>query len=123
MSLAKLDGQPYLQALLQADRQSSFLPSFRPAVDPGEQQAQSRTLALPDADPGRSSSLHSEDCRVEAQPLPLGRCPLDSELAIFWLRRPLLLSELLSCLPPAGLPGGMGAACIFTSNQATLQDI
>ena len=71
-----------------------------------KQQALEPTLALPEADPGRSSSLHSEDCRVEAQPLPLGRCPLDSELAIFWLRRPLLLSELLVCLPPAGLPGG-----------------
>ena len=76
------------------------------------------TLALPDAEPGRSSSLHSDDCRVEAHPLPLGRCPLDSELAIFWLSRPLLLRELLVCLPPADLPGGMGAASRFTRAQA-----
>ena len=72
-------------------------------------EGQAQALALPEDELGRSSSLHSEDC-LEWQPLPFGRCPLDSELAIFWLRRPLLLRELLIPRPFVGLPSGKGAA-------------
>ena len=71
-------------------------------------EGQAQTLALPEDELGRSSSLHSDDC-LEWQPLPLGRCPLDSELAIFWLRRPLLLRELLIPRPFVGRPSGTGA--------------